>query len=648
MANQTITQLNAAGAITGSELVPIVQNGQTVRTTTGAIAASPSLTQTFLTVNNEPTLNNSRYLTSTGSGIGITDNGAQSTLALSLSTPLQTLDTSGAGLLAKTGSNTVTNRSIAVGGGLAVSNASGAAGNPTINLDGVVLALQNSSGTFLLGRTAGGGIATLQLLGTAGEIDVADGTGPSNPTIGLADNPVLPGTEGVVVPSGTTGQRAGSPTNGEIRYNTSNNILEAYTNNIWGVIPTSTASVTSISQGSGITLTPNPIVGAGTVEVSTNGITDALFRQSAGLSVVGRSANSTGNVADIVAGTDNQVLRRSGTAIGFGAVDLAQSAAITGTLPVGNGGTGLSTYTLGDTVYYSAGTSLTKLGIGSSTYIMTSSGTAPQWTDPATITVGSATTATTATNVAGGAANQIVFNTAAATSSFIVAPTVASTFLKWSGSAFTWDATSVGTVTSVDVSGGTTGLTTSGGPITSSGTITLAGTLAIGNGGSGQTTAQTAMNAFAGATTSGHYLRGNGSNVLMAAIQAGDVPTLNQNTTGSAGSVANSVTFTNTGGATVGTTFDGSAARTIDYSTVGAPSATGTGASGTWGISISGNAATATTATTATNVTGGAAGSLVYQTGAATTSTLALGTQGYVLRAGASAPEWAVIDGGTF
>ena len=91
MANQTITQLNAAGAITGSELVPIVQNGQTVRTTTGAIAGSPSLTQTFLTVNNEPTLNNSRYLTSTGSGIGITDNGAQSTLALSLSTPLQTI-----------------------------------------------------------------------------------------------------------------------------------------------------------------------------------------------------------------------------------------------------------------------------------------------------------------------------------------------------------------------------------------------------------------------------------------------------------------------------------------------------------------------------------------------------------------------------
>jgi len=45
----------------------------------------------------------------------------------------------------------------------------------------------------------------------------------------------------------------------------------------------------------------------------------------------------------------------------------------------------------------------------------------------------------------------------------------------------------LGTVTSVDVSGGTTGLTTSGGPVTSSGTITFAGTLAAANGGTGLT-----------------------------------------------------------------------------------------------------------------------------------------------------------------
>ena len=44
-----------------------------------------------------------------------------------------------------------------------------------------------------------------------------------------------------------------------------------------------------------------------------------------------------------------------------------------------------------------------------------------------------------------------------------------------------------GTVTSVDVSGGTTGLTTTGGPITASGTITLTGTLVVANGGTGAT-----------------------------------------------------------------------------------------------------------------------------------------------------------------
>jgi hypothetical protein len=73
----------------------------------------------------------------------------------------------------------------------------------------------------------------------------------------------------------------------------------------------------------------------------------------------------------------------------------------------------------------------------------------------------------------------------------------------------------VGTVTSIDVSGGSTGLTTSGGPITSSGTITLAGTLAVANGGTGSTTAGaalTALGAAASATTisAGTGLSGGG------------------------------------------------------------------------------------------------------------------------------------------
>jgi hypothetical protein len=58
----------------------------------------------------------------------------------------------------------------------------------------------------------------------------------------------------------------------------------------------------------------------------------------------------------------------------------------------------------------------------------------------------------------------------------------------WPNQTIAAAAPGTGTVTSVAVSGGTTGLTTSGGPITSSGTITLAGTLAVANGGTGTTT----------------------------------------------------------------------------------------------------------------------------------------------------------------
>lgn len=62
-----------------------------------------------------------------------------------------------------------------------------------------------------------------------------------------------------------------------------------------------------------------------------------------------------------------------------------------------------------------------------------------------------------------------------------------------------------GTVTSVDVSGGTTGLTTSGGPITNSGTITLAGTLAATNGGTGVNNGSSTITLGGNLTTSGAF-----------------------------------------------------------------------------------------------------------------------------------------------
>jgi hypothetical protein len=51
---------------------------------------------------------------------------------------------------------------------------------------------------------------------------------------------------------------------------------------------------------------------------------------------------------------------------------------------------------------------------------------------------GNATTATTATNVAGGVANQLVYQSGVGTTAFATAPTTSSTYLYWNGSAFAW------------------------------------------------------------------------------------------------------------------------------------------------------------------------------------------------------------------
>lgn len=71
--------------------------------------------------------------------------------------------------------------------------------------------------------------------------------------------------------------------------------------------------------------------------------------------------------------------------------------------------------------------------------------------------------------------------------------------------------TSGATVTSVNASGGTTGLSFSGGPVTTSGTLTLAGTLGVANGGTG-TTATPA---------NGQVHIGNGTNLTLATLTAG-------------------------------------------------------------------------------------------------------------------------------
>lgn len=63
----------------------------------------------------------------------------------------------------------------------------------------------------------------------------------------------------------------------------------------------------------------------------------------------------------------------------------------------------------------------------------------------------------------------------------------------------------------------------------------------------------------------------------------------------------NNITFNNAGsGASSGATYNGGTSPTISYNTLGAPSVLGAGASGTWGINISGSSASSATAVSVT------------------------------------------------
>lgn len=69
-----------------------------------------------------------------------------------------------------------------------------------------------------------------------------------------------------------------------------------------------------------------------------------------------------------------------------GPIDL-NSSDVTGVLQTGNGGTGLSSYTTGDTVYASATNTLAKLPVGSTGQVLTVAGGVPTWQNPS-VTIG--------------------------------------------------------------------------------------------------------------------------------------------------------------------------------------------------------------------------------------------------------------------
>lgn len=125
----------------------------------------------------------------------------------------------------------------------------------------------------------------------------------------------------------------------------------------------------------------------------------------------------------------------------------------------------------------------------------------------------------------------------------------------------------------------------------------VTGTVAIANGGTGQTTQQTALNALAGTQSAGKYLRSDGTNTSLAAIQATDVPTLNQNTTGSAAKLTTARNIQANLASTSAVAFDGSAAITPGVTGTLPVGNGGTGATTLTGL-IKGNGTGAMTAAT--------------------------------------------------
>ena len=272
MAQVSITELPQAQALQGTESVPIVQNGVTVQTTTGAISGAGALNYPFLTVGGTSGLTQARYLT-TGSGLSLSDGGAGSTLQINLIGAAQSLDGASNGLIVKTGPTTVSNTAIAVGTGLTIANADGTAGNPTVGLNATLQNFASTSGTGILSIN-GTSVGVFTLQGTSSQIAVTNGNASGgSPTVGLASNPTLPGNSFVQLPSGTTSQR-GSPSYGAFRYNTDIASLEAYTSSGWGAV-VSGSGVTTFSGGTtGLTpATPTAggIVLGGTLSAGSGG-----------------------------------------------------------------------------------------------------------------------------------------------------------------------------------------------------------------------------------------------------------------------------------------------------------------------------------------------------------------------------------------
>ena len=127
--------------------------------------------------------------------------------------------------------------------------------------------------------------------------------------------------------------------------------------------------------------------GIGTYTSSGNTLARTTVLSSSNGGSLTNFASGTQNVFVTYPSEKSVYLDASGNVSALGTI--ASGTWNASTIVTTYGGTGLSSYTAGDLPYYATGTALSKLGIGTSGYILSSSGTAPQWVN--SISIGSGT-----------------------------------------------------------------------------------------------------------------------------------------------------------------------------------------------------------------------------------------------------------------
>ena len=393
MADIRISALpTAPSAITGQELVPIVQNGLTVQTTVSAITQSPNQTQPFLTVSQQPTLPNSRYLSAIN-GIQFADGGAQGAYTLSIVTNPTIPGT--AGMAVPSGTTAQRNTTpAAIRFNSETLNFEGFNGTNwatfTSNLTGPVISFSGGSTGFTPNIPTGGDITLAGILnaanggtGVATLSGVAFGNGTSAFTAATgAELSAAIGSTAVTVSTNLAGGA-----NGSLPYQTGSGattFLAAGTNGylltLSGGLPTwqpaPASGVTSFSAGTtGLTpstSTTGAVTLAGTLAVA-NGGTGVTTSTGSGNNVLSTSPT----FVTPILGTPTSVTLTNGTG-------LPLTTGVTGTLPIANGGTNATATPTAGAVPYGTGTAYAFTAAGTAGQVLQSNAAgAPTWVTPA-------------------------------------------------------------------------------------------------------------------------------------------------------------------------------------------------------------------------------------------------------------------------